>query len=683
MTRMFAAAGLACAALLICLPSSAPAATCDPIGGGQCLLPFPNDYFTKRDAHTPTGRRLALPSAAMPTNEEGVRIDPRDWNRADGFSPGQQITVRVPGLDSQRAFDRTGIAPSTDIEQSLARRQPVVLIDARSGKRQPFWAELDASAPSNAQRALLIRPARNLVAGRRYVVALRRLKTARGRPIAPKFAFRALRDRRATRSKAIRARRPAMERVFRALARAGVGRRDLVLAWDFTVASRRSTTGPMLHMRDEAFAALGDTNLADLKVEGRSPAFAIARDELTPPAELEIARVVEGTVTVPCFLENPGCAVGKGFARGADGLPEQRTGNTYAAPFRCVIPRDAPAGGGRALLYGHGLLGSPLDSRDSAQAQLKTLAHEQGFTVCGTYWSGLSAANDNEDTGQAVAAIQDLSKFGAIADRFQQGMLNMLFLGRAMVAADGLRSHPAFAGAFDATQRLFYDGNSQGGIEGGALTAVAPDFDRAVLGVPGMNYSTLLQRSVDFTPFRALLEGSYTRALDRAVIYSLLSNLWDRGEADGYAQYMTSRPLPNTPPHEVLLHVALGDHQVAPVTADVMARTIGARVWNKLDSGRSTDEEPFFGIPALTSFPFNGSALVVFDSGPVTPANPQGTPPPPTSNVPPSAGQDPHELPRRTQEARMMKDQFLRVGGRLQTAPCGGGVCHSNGWTGP
>ena len=28
-------------------------------------------------------------------------------------------------------------------------------------------------------------------------------------------------------------------------------------------------------------------------------------------------------------------------------------------------------------------------------------------------------------------------------------------------------------------------------------------------------------------------------------------------------------------------------------------------------------------------------------------------------------------------------DQFPRVVGRLQTPPCAGGVCHSNGWTGP
>jgi hypothetical protein len=681
-TRKFCAAVVACAALAVCAPA-AHAAKCDPIGGGACLLPFPNDYFTKQDARTETGRRLALDRSVMPANKDGVRIDPREWNRADGFSPGQQITVRVPGLDDQRAFDRSGIVPITDIERSLARRQPVVLIDARTGKRQLIWAELDASAPSDASRALLIRPAKNLVEGRRYVVALRRLKTTSGKRIKPTFAFRALRDKRRTNSKAINARRPAMRKVFKALKRAGIPRRDLVLAWDFTVASRESTTGPMLHIRDEAFKALSDPNLRDLKPGGTSPLFKVTRDEPTPPTELEIARVIEGTVTAPCFLQSAGCAVGKGFARGADGLPTQLKDNWYEAFFRCVIPRDVPAGGARALLYGHGLLGNPLDSKDSAQAQLKTLAHEQGFTVCGTYWSGLSAANNNEDTGQAAAAIQDLSEFGAITDRLQQGMLNMLLVGRAMVAADGFRSHRAFAGAFDPSQRLFYDGNSQGGIEGGALTAVAPDFDRAVLGVPGMNYSTLLQRSVDFAPFRSLLEAAYTKPLDRALIYSLLTNLWDRGEPNGYAQHMTSKPLPNTPAHEVLLHVALGDHQVAPVTADVMARTVGARVWNKLDPGRSTDEEPFYGIPALTAFPYGGSALVYFDSGPFSATNPGGTPLSPIENVPPGKGQDPHEFPRRTQEARTMKDQFLRVGGRLQTPPCGGGVCRSNGWTGP
>ena len=42
------------------------------------------------------------------------------------------------------------------------------------------------------------------------------------------------------------------------------------------------------------------------------------------------------------------------------------------------------------------------------------------------------------------------------------------------------------------TRRLFYYGNSQGGIAGGALTALAPDFNRSVLYVGAMNYSLLL-----------------------------------------------------------------------------------------------------------------------------------------------------------------------------------------------
>jgi len=676
------AIAVAIGVLLTAAPAEAARKRCDPIGGGACLLPFPNDFFTKRDAGTATGRRLALRRSAMPANRAGVRIDPRAWNRADGFSPGQQITVRIPGLDSQAAFEASGIVPITDIARSRDRRAPVVLIDARSGRRQLIWAELDSGAPTS-RRALLIRPAKNLREGRRYVVALRGLRSASGRRIRPGAAFRALRSGRSSSSAAVERRRPAMRRVFRALGRAGIARRNLVLAWDFTVASRESTAGPLLHMRDTAFAALGDTDLADLVPEGRSPAFRITRDDALPATEPEIARIVEGTIAVPCFLKNPGCAVGQGLNRDASGLPAQKPGNIHSAFFRCVIPRELPAGGARALLYGHGLLGNPLDSADFAQPQLRTLVQERGFTACGTYWSGLSGANGGEDAAQLGAAIQNVSRLSGIFDRLQQGLLDNLLLGRAMVAADGLRAHPAFAGAFDATRRLYFDGNSLGAIQGGALTAVAPDFDRAVLGVAGMNFSTLLQRSAAFAPFGALLEAAYPDALDRAILNSLTANLWDRADASGYARHMTQDPLPNTPPHEVLLHVALGDHTVAPVTAEVEARTIGARVWNRLDPGRSADVTPFYGIAPLTTFPYSGSALIVFDSGPLSAANPQGTPVPPTTNTVPTEGQDPHGFPHRTPQSREMKDQFLRIGGRLQTPPCGGGVCHSNGWTGP
>ena len=64
-----------------------------------------------------------------------------------------------------------------------------------------------------------------------------------------------------------------MERIFRTLRRAGIPRRDLYLAWDFTVASERSLARRMLSIRDRAFAELGDRNLTDLKVAGRAPAL--------------------------------------------------------------------------------------------------------------------------------------------------------------------------------------------------------------------------------------------------------------------------------------------------------------------------------------------------------------------------------------------------------------------------
>ena len=55
--------------------------------------------------------------------------------------------------------------------------------------------------------------------------------------------------------------------------------------------------------------------------------------------------------------------------------------------------------------------------------------------------------------------------------------------------------------------------------------------------------------------------------------------LWDRGEADGYAQHMTSDPLPQHAGAQVLLQAAFGDHQVSNVTAEVEARTIGANIY--------------------------------------------------------------------------------------------------------
>src|SRR4051812_34598440 len=52
---------------------------CDPIDPAQCMLPYPNDWFTKPDSTSATGRRLDLNIAAMPRNAWGKPIEPSAW----------------------------------------------------------------------------------------------------------------------------------------------------------------------------------------------------------------------------------------------------------------------------------------------------------------------------------------------------------------------------------------------------------------------------------------------------------------------------------------------------------------------------------------------------------------------------------------------------------------------------
>ena len=153
----------------------------------------------------------------------------------------------------------------------------MVLINARSGRRQLIWSELDSNATSPASTALLIHPAKNLREGERYIVALRRLRGADGALLEPSPAFRRYRDRIGTDSVAFERRRPHMERIFRSLRRAGIARRGLYRAWDFTVASAHGLSGRMRHIRDDAFGGLGDRRLGDLRVDGASPPFSVER----------------------------------------------------------------------------------------------------------------------------------------------------------------------------------------------------------------------------------------------------------------------------------------------------------------------------------------------------------------------------------------------------------------------
>ena len=667
-------------------PAAAPADDaigCDPIDPAACLLPFPNDHFTTEDDSTDTGRRLALSPLAMPRNAAGKPFDPTDINRNDGFSPGQSIVTKVPGLDTVRAFRNTAPVRLTNVTRTYKPDAPIVVINTETGKRHLIWSELDMNATSPENRMLIIRPAVNFDEGTRYIVALRNLKDSEDKIIPAQAGFAAYRDGTATGERA-----EHYKGIFSTLGRAGIARKSLYLAWDFTVASERNLTERMLTIRDDAFAELGDTNLADLKVEGDAPPFEVKTvTNFTPEEEPLIARRVEGTVTVPCYLNEPACPTGSQFAySGLDSTePVRIPGNTYDAKFVCNIPRGDAGETFRPSLYGHGLMG---DAGDVSTGKLYDLGQD-GLMFCGADWIGMST----EDVPNAAAILADLSRFSTLADRVQQGMLNFLYIGRALIHPDGFNTDPAFQiddTPVINTKRLYYNGGSQGGIIGGSLTAVAPDFTRGALGVPAMNYSTLLERSVDFDTYAIVMYNAYQNELERPLLFSLVQILWDRAESNGYAHHMTDDPLPNTPRHEVLMHVAYGDHQVTNWAADVMARTVGVSMRRKpVDAGRHpAGRNAYAGIPRIDSYPFRGSAMVVSEIGPLRGCNEageecMGTTPPPVRNVPNRAGVDPHGPDfSETADGKRQIANFLRPAGAV-VGVCGSGPCYLDGWTGP
>ncbi|MDQ3964190.1 MAG: thrombospondin type 3 repeat-containing protein [Actinomycetota bacterium] len=723
-------------------PAISTNAGCDPIDPTECLLPFPNDLFTVADETTDTGRRVNFNPLAMPRTGteitdggEGKPVDPTEWNRNDGFSPGSPVMTYVPGIDLHATWgtqDRkragTPNDPSyfdhrdhiADIGLYADPDAPIVIINADTGERHPIWSELDThpDAVRASRQTLIMRPAVNFDEGQRYVVGLRDLRRADGTVIAARPPFASYRDRTGSDTQ-----RQAYfnSNVFPVLESAGIARDDLYLAWDFTVASEQNLAERILHMRNEAFAGLKDMSMGDRRIQGAAPDFTIdATSEFNDSwtdsrgvTHTRLYRRIEGRVTVPNFMDRiqqteskvkgtgeipdwprphedfPGNPVdgvqydvpapgSRLLDLNRDGLPDQNpvepTVNVY---FVCEVPLNGePNVPG---LYGHGLLGQ---ARDQIQDFRRSPGRMTSMFGCAADWWGMAT----QDLPTVLAATTDMSHFPTIPDRAQQGFLNFMFLGRAAAHPDGFANDPTFqqdgeslvkASPINEETELVYDGNSQGGIMGGSLVAVSPDINRAILGVPGMNYSTLLNRSVDFEgefqlepdlpPYSFPVYQSYRDVVERQVLFGLMQMLWDRGEANGYAHHMTSDPLPDTPVHDVMLQVAWSDHQVANVSAEVEARTIGAPIMDPglpHDAGDGQHQHwemvPYFGPTA--TYPHDGSALVYWDSGNARPPN---------GNIPPTDNGDPHGHPRNEPAAGWQEAHFLLTGEMIDV--CQGG----------
>jgi len=404
----------------------------------------------------------------------------------------------------------------------------------------------------------------------------------------------------------------------------------------------------MLHMRDETMAGLGTS----------TPEFSV--ESIEESDEDGIARLIQGYYTVPNWLTGDGSS---GNKMNYDDTGQPALNGVVQSPFACIIPDSVLEGTGpaRMVTYGHGLLGSNLEID---AGNVVAMANEHNAIYCATKWAGMS----EDDIPNAISTLQDLSNMASIADRLQQGVLNQVVLGRLILAEDGLKVHPEFRRADDSpmidNSALYFDGNSQGGIMGMMLAAVSQDFDRAVLGVVGMNYSLLLPRSVDFDTYEAVFVPAYESPLERELLLSVIQMLWDSGEGAGYVRHIVSDPLPGTQTKDVLMHVAFGDWQVTELSAMIAARTMGVPIHSPVTADRRSREvDPGWGIDTL-DYASDGSALIIWDSG---------SDPIPIEQIAPRTSRDPHADPRNDPEVRTQKGAFLFDGELIDI--CGGQPC--------
>lgn len=457
-----------CAPLIACLGAACGSGTglavdrqCNPLGDHHCMTPWPASVFEVDDETTVTGRRLAIPDGTLPAIGDDTVIDATSWNGADGWGASAPIIASFKG-----GISPVGLPPADNLDLSLATDSATVLLDMTAGERVAHYAELDP----RTHDALLIHPAARLAPGHRYAVAItNRVTAADGENLAVPAGFAALRDGVVTDHHLLEAARPRLVEALDALDDAGVSDTEIVLAWDFTVAS---DTHVLDTLRDRVAALRSFDVTLDRNVRRR-----------------DRVRLVTGTLTAPLLA-----------------------GGTHRIAWRALLPTSCSGHPGAPLgiiLFGHSLLG------DAREVDLQgELARSSCRVVVGTDLAGMTAA----DISALVRMLGELDD-NAVQDQLAQGVLDQVALARALQSELAVVLAMRTGAPLDARDIVYY-----GASQLTAVAAAAP-IARAVLTGGDPITSRVLDR------YRGLLAHLYTEPLDATLVAAALQMRWDPYEA--------------------------------------------------------------------------------------------------------------------------------------------------------
>ena len=535
----------------------------DGLVGEGLMNPYPNPWLIKDG-------KISVPVDDLPpssvTNPSGdFPVDRVEYRT--GFSPINPIILRMPDVSCEECPKWKTPTPGEG---------SVLLADLTAGEFLPVFAELDANDGA-IDPTLIIRP--QMAMPYDHDIAVVVTTSAMSRP----ERFEALLDGTADSDL-----RDHFADLMADLTALGVNADDIALAWDFPIGDGTIPARSVVSQVDP----IGTWNFN----------FVREADNLDDVPDFTW-RSAFGSFDVQSFRNSDNV-----LDLNPDGTVNE-TG-TDTAMLVAIIPEsviDAPAGTVPVMIYGHGLLSSPqIDLYDNSGWAPHELANELGMIVIATTWGGLDA----DELLLAVAVANDFAQMPKLTGAMIQGQANMRTMVQLITEGD-LMTDPVFQGAqgqqLADPDSVYFWGISMGGIMGGVAMAHNPEIEAGVFHVGGGAWSTLLERSRNWTQFEFMVLNSVPKPEDRQTFYAMSQLFWDAVDPVAYADDLKGR--------QILLQESFGDDAVSNLTTRMLARSIELPLLTpSVDNAYGLD-------PQAADLPPGSRAMVQFDSERGTPPN--------------------------------------------------------------
>jgi hypothetical protein len=634
MTPLFARRCVALAALsLLPLAALADGVSVRFDGGAS---PFPSNQLTVVDFSNATYRRVNLPKpdcAVRVSDCEDIDV----INTLDGFSTQPRITVPFTG-----DIDPATVTSDTVYLLNLGDTQTLRGFGDRVGINQVLW--------DPASKTLVFEPDELLAERSRYVLLVTNgVRDARGRklrmsdhldPNDDKDARGVRRHGHDPRHAYLRDLRDAVNAVR------GPRGQAVVAASLFTT---QSTTGDLVKIMRQIKAStpapasfvIGTSSAGTVRAvfPVAELAGALFNRQVTPatgftpqPLPLAALQVVPGAVGHIAYgqYQSPNFqAAGQFIPATATqaGRPRQQGNQTLV--FQLFLPSgDKPAGGWPVAIFGHGftdsMYGAPwtaasiFASRGIATLSINVVGHAGGaggtLAISPLVGQPVSVpaggrgfdqdGNGSIDTTEGVNAAPPRSAIGS-RDGLRQTVVDLMQLVRQVEVGMDVDGD----GSADLNpQRIYYTGQSFGGIYGTILLGVEPNIKAGVPNVPGGSITEVarlgafrvltavalasrqpqllnlpptpgvpLPFNLNFNenmPLRNLppVVNSVPGAVDIAQVLDRLEWVQQSGNPVSYASLIRKQPLPGSAAKPVIVQMAKGDQTVPNPTSSALVR---------------------------------------------------------------------------------------------------------------